>query len=240
MKIPTPPLIENETLHFSCKELAEMKLPGKPGTRQGWDVIVNAEKWPYIEVASRGRKGKTKKYHPPAALMQLINWQYPEGYIAPSHYTTGSGNAKRHVVNDYLVDASKVARYNRPSYHYESLDEYLVESIDFNPASNQLEAPFQHLKIFTIRGTSLEPSMHDGDEVLVDMRCRAFDDNAVYVIGQNDFIRIKRVQLRLDGAVVVRNDNDGDLPPEIYTAEEAKGFNVIGKVIPFKFGRFKL
>lgn len=59
-------------------------------------------------------------------------------------------------------------------------------------------------------------------------------------LGQNDFIRIKRVQLRLDSAVVVRNDNDGDLPPEIYTAEEAKGVNVIGKVTPFKFGRFKL
>lgn len=239
MKTSTPPEVENEESYFSCKELAELRLPGKPGTRQGWDVIVNAEKWPYIEVASRGRKGRTKKYLPPSSVLQLINKQYPNGRPAPYRYTTGSGS-KAHIANDYFVSSSKVDRYKKPNYRYESLDEYLVESIDFNPSSSQLDTPFQHLKIFTVKGTSLEPSMHDGDEVLVDIRCRAFDDNAVYVIGQNDFIRIKRVQLRLDGTVVVRNDNDGDLPPEIYSAEEAKCFKVIGKVIPFKFGRFKL
>ena len=239
MKTSTPPEVENEELYFSCKELAELRLSGKPGTRQGWDVIVNAEKWPYIEVASRGRKGRTKKYHPPSPVLQLIHKQYPNGRPAPHRYTTGSAG-KALTANDYFASSSKVDRYKKPNYRYESLDEYLVESIDFNPASSQLDTPFQHLKIFTVKGTSLEPSMHDGDEVLVDIRCRSFDDNAVYVIGQNDFIRIKRVQLRLDGTVVVRNDNDGDLPPETYTAEEAKRFKVIGKVIPFKFGRFKL
>ncbi|MCB5189829.1 hypothetical protein LG198_03680 [Methylobacillus arboreus] len=171
--------------------------------------------------------------------MQLIYKQYPDGRPAPQRYSTGS-DAKLHVANDYFISSSRVGRYNKPGHRYESLDEYLVESIDFNPVSSQLDTPYQHLKIFTVKGTSLEPSMHDGDEVLVDIRCRSFDDNAVYVIGQNDFIRIKRVQLRLDGTVVVRNDNDGDLPPEIYSAEEAKHFKVIGKVIPFKFGRFKL
>lgn len=239
MKTLPPPEVENEASYFSCKELAELRLPGKPGTRQGWDVIVNAEKWPYIEVASRGRKGRTKKYFPPSTLLQLINRQYPNGRPAPYRYTTSS-SSKAHIANDYFAPVNKVDRYKKPNYRYESLDEYLVESIDFNPSSSQLDTPFQYLKIFTVKGTSLEPSMHDGDEVLVDIRCHVFDDNAVYVIGQNDIIRIKRVQLRLDGAVVVRNDNDGDLPPEIYSAEEAKRFKVIGKVIPFKFGRFKL
>ncbi|MBL8505817.1 S24 family peptidase [Methylobacillus glycogenes] len=223
------------TLYFSCKELAEMRLPGKPATRQGWDVIVNAEKWPYIEVNSRGRKGKTRKYHPPQSLMNLINLTYPSDKLALQLASSRSG---RRQLPQEIRPSGRIERLGDSSSS--GGDEYMIESIDFNPYSNLIDTPLQHLKIFTVKGTSLQPSIHDGDEVLVDVRCNSFDDNAIYVIGQGDIMRIKRIQLRLDGTVVVRNDNDGDLPPEVYTTEEAKAFNVIGKVVPFKFGRFNL
>ena len=42
----------------------------------------------------------------------------------------------------------------------------------------------------------------------------------------------------LDGSIVVRSDGSPNI--ETYSAELAAGFFVIGVVIPFKFGRFKV
>lgn len=58
--------------HFSCQQLADLGLPGYPGTRQGWDNLVNTQSWPFIEVRSRGRTGIRREYQPPPEVMALI------------------------------------------------------------------------------------------------------------------------------------------------------------------------
>jgi hypothetical protein len=55
--------------YYSCAELAAMKLPGFPETRQGWHKRAKEENWPYIESRGQGRGGVTRKYQVPQTIL---------------------------------------------------------------------------------------------------------------------------------------------------------------------------
>jgi len=86
----------------------------------------------------------------------------------------------------------------------------------------------------------MEGTLSHGDQVFVDTACNKFIDDAIYVIMQDDLLRIKRVKLKLDGSILVKSDNQNGFGIEEYTAEQAANFKVVGKVLPFKFGQFKM
>lgn len=99
----------------------------------------------------------------------------------------------------------------------------------------------KHVKIITVHGDSMKPTLSHGDQVMVDTACSNFIDDTIYCIQQGDNLRFKRIKLQLDGKVIVKSDNEIEgFPPEIYTAEEAANFHVIGRVIPLKFGWFEI
>lgn len=58
--------------HYSCAELAALKLPGFPGTERGYRDLVARERWTYIEEDSRGRSGVIRRYSPPPQVAKLI------------------------------------------------------------------------------------------------------------------------------------------------------------------------
>lgn len=93
--------------------------------------------------------------------------------------------------------------------------------------------------IIFVDGPSMEPTLLDGELVLVDRRCHRFDNDAVYVIQYDGHLRIKRVQLKFDGGVIIKSDNPR-FEPEVLTEDQAEHLRVIGKVLPWKFGQFKL
>lgn len=93
--------------------------------------------------------------------------------------------------------------------------------------------------IIFVDGPSMEPTLQDGELVLVDRRCDQFDNDAVYVIQYDGHLRIKRVQLLFDGGVIIKSDNPR-FEPEFLTQEQAEHLRVIGKVLDWKFGKFKL
>jgi phage repressor protein C with HTH and peptisase S24 domain/DNA-binding XRE family transcriptional regulator len=97
---------------------------------------------------------------------------------------------------------------------------------------------FSRIKIASVSGDSMEPTLSHGDQVLIDTSCDRFRDDAIYAIQQDGYLRFKRIQLKLDGSIVVCSDGSPNI--ETYSAEVAAGFFVIGVVIPFKFGRFKV
>lgn len=97
---------------------------------------------------------------------------------------------------------------------------------------------FSRIKIAQVSGDSMEPTLSHGDQVLIDTSCNRFVDDAIYAIQQDGHLRFKRIQLKLDGSIVVLSDAYDHV--EAYSAEVAAGFFVIGMVIPFKFGRFKI
>lgn len=99
----------------------------------------------------------------------------------------------------------------------------------------------KHIKVITVHGDSMKPTLSHGDQVMVDTACSSFIDDAIYCIQQGENLRFKRIKLNLDGSIVVKSDNEKEgFPPEIYSADEASHFRVIGRVIPLKFGWFEI
>lgn len=66
--------------HYTCAELAAMKLPGMPGTERAWRDLVTRDAWSCTEHKSRGRGGLRREYAPPPTIAKLID--RAEGIIA--------------------------------------------------------------------------------------------------------------------------------------------------------------
>ena len=58
---------------YTTKQLAMLKMPGYPGTPQGWDKLVKTQNWPFIETSGRGRGGVRREYSPPPSVQTLID-----------------------------------------------------------------------------------------------------------------------------------------------------------------------
>jgi len=58
--------------HYSCAELAALRLPGYPGTERRFRDLVEREGWAFVEIKSRGKGGIRRDYAPPPAVAKLI------------------------------------------------------------------------------------------------------------------------------------------------------------------------
>lgn len=61
--------------HYSCAELAALRLPEYPESSNGWGMLVDRESWPFREEKSRGRRGVKRLYAPPEKVLKLIRKQ---------------------------------------------------------------------------------------------------------------------------------------------------------------------
>lgn len=154
------------------------------------------------------------------------------------------------------VDNANPLTAREPDHNYVAIDKYVNVSGSAGPGADVHEEAivkvrmdarllrerignnFSKIKVASVSGDSMEPTLSHGDQVLVDTSCSRFIDDAIYAIQQDGHLRFKRIQLKLDGSIVVRSD--GSTNVETYTAEEAARFFIVGLVIPFKFGRFKI
>jgi hypothetical protein len=103
---------------YTTKELAEMKLPGFPGTPQGWDLRVKSEEWEFVEARGRGRGGVRREYSPPASVQALIDKQLaaelasgtadPKNQSAVTSKSNGSGREPAKEEN-YLTEGKDMA-----------------------------------------------------------------------------------------------------------------------------------
>lgn len=180
-------------------------------------------------------------------------WKYGES-LADIVVTTGEGKV-------YAIEAKTKAnslKLNEPEAMY--IDSYpevrgaagtgqmtptdqVIVKLAVNAADwrNYVGLDHRHVKVIAVHGDSMKPSLSHGDQVLVDTACNNFMDDNIYAIQQGELTRFKRIKLRLDGSIEVKSDNEKDgFKVEIYTADEASDFKVIGRVLPFKFGRFDL
>lgn len=80
-----------------------------------------------------------------------------------------------------------------------------------------------------VTGDSMEPTLRDGDEIVIDTRMVDTRDG-VYVFALDGDLRVKRLRRRMDGDLEVWSDNPA-YPREIVKAESAAGLRVIGRVV---------
>jgi phage repressor protein C with HTH and peptisase S24 domain len=82
----------------------------------------------------------------------------------------------------------------------------------------------------TAVGESMQPTIQDGDLLLVDTTDRTFSSFGVYVLEVGGERLVKRVQRKLDGSLVLISDNDTYQPDQV-TGAMLDGVTVIGRVV---------
>lgn len=227
------------------------------------------EKWLSREVAGKGGpRGKKTEFLPPENILSEIHQflsrnpdffaeagSSPENATQPGMYQarqpmSRNGKYGQSIVgnhtdleNSEVVYVAHTELCDTPGEVTEMIsDDQMILSIAVNPADWRRYAGLnpEHIKIIDVQGDGMKPTLQHGDQVLVDTACNRFVDDAIYAIRQGDMLRIKRIRLRLDGSIEIRSDNSHNFGIETYSQKEAAAFNVFGKILPFKFGKFDL
>lgn len=239
-------------VYYSASAIAAMSIKGFPKTRAGVYKRADKEGWPVLHQAGRGARDGVRYFKLPDGV---ITNDYAKSDSQPvktepvKAYTTGSGVSTALLANsEYKADDKVfVKRYvdvkgsAGPGYNNDT--DGLIELVEFNAAQlrNIINVPAQHLVIGGVDGYSMEPFLFHGDQVFIDTRHQTFQNDGVYALLHNGELRYKRVRINYaDKTVLLKSDNDGGLGPEVLNEQQANGLKIIGKVIPFKFGHFKL
>ncbi|MDW0615966.1 helix-turn-helix transcriptional regulator [Mannheimia haemolytica] len=84
--------------------------------------------------------------------------------------------------------------------------------------------------VFWASGTSMEPTIYDGDQMLVDFSKReARGDDKIYLIQNGESVWVKRVRREWDYIELI-SDNESYRPIRI-TEEDAQNLQIIGQVV---------
>lgn len=83
------------------------------------------------------------------------------------------------------------------------------------------------------RGDSMEPTIRDGDILLVDSSIDRIIDEGIYVVVVAGLALVKRLAVRRDGTIVLKSDNAARYTEEMIPREEATELSVAGRVMWF-------
>jgi phage repressor protein C with HTH and peptisase S24 domain len=81
-----------------------------------------------------------------------------------------------------------------------------------------------------VKGDSMQPTLFDGDEIVIDTRVQRVDRDGIYVFMLRGDIKVKRIQAKLDGSLLVKSDN-GAYETEQVGAGHADRFQVHGRLV---------
>ena len=121
---------------------------------------------------------------------------------------------------DWLVFGNKEIKVNDNNYNIDLLNvragagegiyNYVIETVDtISLDKSFFRTPINTNKIKGIQvdGDSMEPTLRDGDYVLIDENIN-FGTNGIYAIQYGGQILIKRLQFKMDGTILIISDND--------------------------------
>lgn len=225
----------SEDRYFSLQQLADKRIEGFPRTREGWRDFISRNPWPKREVPGRGGKGGTRtEYLPPPEVQLLID--EADARRRDEVPALGAAIAQQERTRYSLLDDFvMVPRYdvsgsagNGAVIHSEQIVDHLAFRADW--VKNALGVARKDLALISVKGDSMEPTLSEGDLILVDTGVRRLEDSAIYVLRRGEGLFVKRVQNKLDGTVVVKSDNHR-YDAETYTSESAPSIDVIGRVV---------
>ncbi|CAM4093455.1 XRE family transcriptional regulator [Acinetobacter pragensis] len=86
------------------------------------------------------------------------------------------------------------------------------------------------LKVFITRGDSMDPTISDKEPILVNTVEKDPQDGHIYVIRSGEMTWVKRIQMQLDGSLLLISDNK-IYPPMTIRLDESTDVEIIGKVV---------
>jgi phage repressor protein C with HTH and peptisase S24 domain len=75
----------------------------------------------------------------------------------------------------------------------------------------------------------MEPTINYGDLLLLDTRVNAIKDDSIYILQTDHHLIVKRVQLSLDGSLLIISDNKR-YATQTLSADQAKDVKVVGRL----------
>lgn len=110
--------------------------------------------------------------------------------------------------------------------------EQVVDHLAFRTewVRSELRANPANLVLISAVGDSMLPTLSSGDLLLVDKSEYKIRDDAIYVISVNGSLLVKRVQLLLDGTVIIRSDNPA-YQPQTVKQPDIEDLKVVGRVV---------
>lgn len=158
--------------------------------------------------------------------------QVPLEWLAGQDTRREESQAASHPLGDEFV---LVPRYNVQAsagngsvIYSEQIVDYLAFKSDWVRGTLRLNPAW--LLLIEAVGDSMEGTISDGDLLLVNTNEPRIRENAVYAINVKGNLLVKRVQMKMDGSLVVSSDNPR-YTPEIIPPVEAENLRVIGQVI---------
>ncbi len=94
-----------------------------------------------------------------------------------------------------------------------------------------IKAPKDSLKSMTANGDSMEPTIRNGDMLLVDVSQNQAKTDNIYIIRIDDCLVVKRVQCILDNKLQIVSDNKNYDSYQIDLTDGAQDIKIIGKVV---------
>lgn len=209
-----------------------------------WDRIRTLTGWKnygdladYLGIKSPGVSGAKKR-----GIMPL-EWAYK---VASGHYgstawiLTGRDPVRRGDTGGAEAPAIGSDFVHIPRYEVEASagggaiihSEQVVDFLSFRAewVKNTLGVSVRDLALISVIGDSMEPSLSEGDVVLLDMTTKSVLDGSIYALQLNGGLLVKRIQRMLDGSIVVKPDNPR-YDTEIISEDSADLLKIIGRVV---------
>lgn len=128
-------------------------------------------------------------------------------FVPQLHVQAGAGNGV--VSPEMTVDADIVAFRSE-----------WLRKLGINP---------RYARAMFARGDSMWPTINDGDLLLVDESITQVVDDGIYIIVSQGAVRVKRLQIKRDGSLLVKSDNSA-YEPELVPANEIDDIRVAARV----------
>lgn len=109
--------------------------------------------------------------------------------------------------------------------------EEICESFAFNKGwlSSQLGVHSEQVAFVSVRGDSMQPTLEDGDMILVDLSQKSINREGIYLLQTQDGLHTKRLKKAKDNIKVI-SDNP-DYPSWEITPDDEEPSHIAGKVV---------
>lgn len=90
--------------------------------------------------------------------------------------------------------------------------------------------PLENLSAVRVRGDSMEPTLSDGDDVLVDVAVGQPKRDGLWVLDVRSELKVKRLEFLASGALRIVSDSP-KYQPEIVPPDQVDGVRLVGRVL---------
>ena len=178
----------------------------------------------------------------PKGLAQRISEEGPEG--VSDYPNMAAFKMERRMAREMefgmASDSDESEYIHIPRYEVEASagggavvhNEKVVDYLSFRAewVKNSLGVSVRDLALISVIGDSMEPTLSEGDVVLLDMTTKGVMDGSIYALQLNGGLLVKRIQRKLDGSIVVKPDNPR-YDTEIISEDSADLLKIIGRVV---------